>query len=287
MLSSNPAQNIPLSTGNANNRAIILAGGQGSRLKPYTVLFPKALVPLGEMPVLEVVIRQLKASGFTEITLAVGHLSELITAYFGDGSRWGVSITYVREAQALGTAGPLTTIADLPENFLVMNADIVCNLNFRKIFNAHCNARTPDGTPVLATIATNQRTSKIDFGVLEFDPETQRIFNFLEKPELKHSVSMGIYIFNRAILKHIPQNTFFGFDTLVKTMLATDEAVQAYPFQGYWLDIGRVDDYATAVEDFHTMRDQLLPPVVTVDDAALPLTPLTSPPVADLEISRS
>jgi len=252
----------PTSPESESKRAIILAGGQGTRLKPYTTLFPKALVPLDEMPVLELVIRQLKFHGFTEITLAVGHLCELIEAYFGDGRKWGVSITYAREDKPLGTAGPLKAMTDLPENFLVMNADIVSDINYRELFNFHCQAQQnqlakPSNN--LATIAVYRRTSKIDFGVLEFDSETHQIQNFIEKPMLEHSVSMGIYMFNRRVRDFIPEDTFFGFDSLMKTLIREGQGIRAFPFNGYWLDIGRVDDYETAVTDFQNMRNVLLP----------------------------
>ncbi|HEY9687543.1 MAG TPA: sugar phosphate nucleotidyltransferase [Coleofasciculaceae cyanobacterium] len=237
-----------------NNRAIILAGGQGTRLKPYTTLFPKALVPLEEMPVLELVIRQLKSHGFTELTLAVGHLSELIEAYFGDGRKWGVGITYVREDKPLGTAGPLKAMTDLPEDFLVMNADIVSDINYRELFEFHCREQAR-----LASIAVYRRTSKIDFGVLEFDGESHLINNFIEKPILEHSVSMGIYVFNRRVREFIPEDTFFGFDQLMRTLIQQEQPIRAFPFNGYWLDIGRVDDYETAVNDFQKLRPMLLP----------------------------
>lgn len=252
------SQSFSTESESRNNRAIILAGGQGTRLKPYTTLFPKALVPLDEMPVLELVIRQLKSHGFTEITMAVGHLCELIEAYFGDGCKWGVSITYAREDKPLGTAGPLKALADLPENVLVMNADIVSDINYRELFEFHCRSQA-DGAPNLATIAVYRRTSKIDFGVLEFDSDTHRIQNFIEKPMLEHSVSMGIYVFNRRVREFIPEETFFGFDALMKTLIREQQAIQAFPFNGYWLDIGRVDDYETAVTDFQNMRNVLLP----------------------------
>jgi NDP-sugar pyrophosphorylase family protein len=237
-----------------NTRAIILAGGQGTRLKPYTTLFPKALVPLEEMPVLELVIRQLKGHGFTELTLAVGHLSELIEAYFGDGRKWGVNITYAREEKPLGTAGPLKAMADLPEDFLVMNADIVSDINYRELFEFHCREQAR-----LASIAVYRRTSKIDFGVLEFDGESHLINNFIEKPILEHSVSMGIYVFNRRVLEFIPEDTFFGFDQLMRTLIQQEQPIRAFPVNGYWLDIGRVDDYETAVNDFQKLRPLLLP----------------------------
>ena len=262
----------------SGNRAVILAGGQGTRLKPYTTLFPKALVPLEEMPVLELVLRQLKAHGFNHVTLAVGHLSALIQAYFGDGSALGITIDYVHEKEPLGTAGPLKSISDLPENFLVMNADIVSDIAFRSLYNFHVNAGQADKR-CLATIAAYRRTSKIDFGVLELAQDSHRIEAFIEKPVLTHSVSMGIYIFNRKILNYIPEKTFFGFDQLVKTLIiegtkqSQQTLLQAYTFGGYWLDIGRVDDYENAVNDFQKMRNILLPqedfePPLLIDDEA-------------------
>jgi NDP-sugar pyrophosphorylase family protein len=274
----------------SGNRAVILAGGQGTRLKPYTTLFPKALAPLEDMPVLELVLRQLKAHGFTKITLAVGHLSGLIQAYFGNGDAFGVEITYAQERQPLGTAGPLKTLTDLPENFLVMNADIVSDIDFRALYNFHeaatCAPQTSASSnsqyPCLATIAAYQRTSKIDFGVLELAQDSHRIQQFIEKPVLTHSVSMGIYIFNRRICDFIPDNTFFGFDQLVKTLIAEGAnqpgrtLAQAYPFEGYWLDIGRVDDYENAVNDFRLMRNRLLPLDESVSKS-LPNKALTDP----------
>lgn len=255
--------------GKPDGRAIILAGGHGTRLRPYTTLFPKALVPLGEMPVLELVLRQLKSYGFTDITLAVGHLAHLIEAYFGDGRKWGVSITYAREDQPLGTAGPLRAIADLPENVLVMNADIVSDINYRELFEFHCRMQAePGGNP--ATIAVYRRTSRIDFGVLEFDESSHRIREFIEKPLLEHSVSMGIYVFNRRVRDFIPEGRFFGFDQLMRTLILEKQAICAYPFGGYWLDIGRVDDYETAVADFEKLRDRLLPSEAAGPEGSFP-----------------
>ncbi|MBY0450053.1 MAG: NTP transferase domain-containing protein [Cyanobacteria bacterium] len=234
-------------------QAVILAGGMGTRLRPYTTLLPKALVPLGEMPILEVVLRQLKYYGFTTITLAVGHLAELIEAYFGDGSKLGLHIQYVREDQPMGTAGPLRRIPNLPENFLVMNADIVSDINYREFFDSHVRQKH------LTTIAVYQRTSKIDFGIIEYDEETHQIQAFVEKPTLEHSVSMGVYMFNRRIQEFIPENQFYGFDHLMKHLIDVNEASHTFPFKGYWLDIGRVDDYETAVNDFQQMRSHLIP----------------------------
>ena len=145
-------------------RAIILAGGKGTRLKPYTVTIPKPLVPIGgEMPILEIIIRQLANAGFDHITLAVNHLANLIMAFFGDGSSWNVKIDYSLEESPLSTIGPLTLISDLPENFLVMNGDILCNLNYLDFYNYHVQSNND------VTVSTFKRESKIDFGVLEYN----------------------------------------------------------------------------------------------------------------------
>ncbi len=234
--------------------AIILAGGQGTRLKPYTLVFPKALVPLGDMPVLELVLRQLKAHGFNEIILSVGHLSHLIETFFGNGEKLGINITYAREDKPLSTAGPIRAIDNLPEDFLVMNADIVSDINFRDLYETH---KRLGG---LATIATYRRTSKIDFGIIEFDADN-RINGFTEKPILEHSVSMGVYMFNRNVRQFIPENQSFGFDELMRALVREKQPAHAYPFNGYWLDIGRVDDYEKAVNDFEIIKTDLLPDV--------------------------
>jgi NDP-sugar pyrophosphorylase family protein len=234
-------------------QALILAGGQGTRLRPYTTLIPKALVPLGDIPVLELVLRQLKYYGFNEITLSVGHLAALLQAYFGDGRKWGVEINYLLEEKALGTAGPIAMLEDLPEDFLVMNADIVSDINYGELFEYHKRQKS------VATVSVYQRVTQIEFGVLDIDPKTQRIGSFVEKPKLEHTVSIGVNVFNKRVKELIPENEFFGFDHLVKALLQENATVHAYPFSGYWLDIGRVDDYETAVNDFNSRRSVLLP----------------------------
>lgn len=234
-------------------KAIILAGGQGIRLKPYTVLLPKALVPLGDVPILEIVLQQLQTHGITDITLAVGHMARLIEAYFGDGRNFGVQITYSVEDQPLGTAGPLKQLAGLPDDFLVMNTDILCDINYQALFNYHRSRQAA------ATIAVYRRTVKMDFGTLELDPDTLQVQQFIEKPILEHSVCMGIYVFNRVVLEDIPPNQPFELDELIQTLIRRKHPVYAFPFNGYWQDIGRVADYETVVADFEAMRTRLLP----------------------------
>lgn len=238
--------------------AIILAGGKGTRLKPYTTVLPKALMPIGDLPILEVVITQLQAAGFRKIRLAVGHLAELIEAFFGDGKKWGLEIVYEREDHPLGTAGPLKKMADLPENFLVMNADILTDLPYTRFFETHRTSQTS------ATIAVCQRRTQMDYGVIDFDPENCQIIRFREKPTVDVHVSMGVYAFNRRILQWIPEDAFFNFDTLMQTLLDEGEPIQVYPYDGYWLDIGRGEDYETAVNEFDRMKDTLMPNVIPV-----------------------
>jgi NDP-mannose synthase len=240
-------------------QALILAGGQGTRLRPYTTLFPKALVPLGNMPVLELVLRQLAAAGITTITLAVGHLATLIRSYFGMGEAFGVTLTYLTENQPLGTAGPLRQIdpSTLPEHFFVLNADILCTLDYKALLAAQqlaCLQRK-----AIATVAVYQRQTPIDFGVLTLDPQSSQVLQFTEKPTLSHLVSMGVSVFHRRVLEYIPPDTFFGFDHLMHALLQAGEVVQGFAFEGYWLDMGQVHDYETAVQDFETRRQQLFP----------------------------
>ena len=232
-------------------RAIILAGGKGTRLRPYTTLIPKPLVPLGgEYSILEIIIMQLSKSGFTHITLAVNHLSQLIMAYFGDGERLGVKIDYSLEEGELSTIGPLTLIEDLPENFLVMNGDILCDLNYKSFFDAHVDA----GSRI--SVSAFRREVKIDFGVLRYD-DNGRLNEFQEKPEYDFDVSMGIYCINRSVIDLLPRGEKYGFDNLMIDGLAKDEPIDIRPFSGYWLDIGRPDDYEYADENFTELAAKL------------------------------
>jgi len=225
-------------------RAIILAGGKGTRLKPYTVTMPKPLVPVGDMPILEIIIRQLKNDGFEHITITVNHLAEIIQAFFGDGSKWDVKIDYTLEDKPLSTMGPLTLVPDLPENFLVMNGDVLTDLDFGAFFNFHVD----NGNNF--TIGSFKREEKIDYGVLIAN-ETNQLTNFEEKPHYNFLVSMGIYMVNRNVVDYIPKNEFFGFDHLMKLLINRKNYPSVYNFNGYWLDIGRPDDYEKAIEKYN------------------------------------
>jgi NDP-sugar pyrophosphorylase family protein len=232
-------------------RAIILAGGKGTRLRPYTTLIPKPLVPIGgKYSILEIIILQLRSAGFTHITLAVNHLSQLIMAYFGDGSRLGVRLDYSLEEGELSTIGPLTLIDDLPESFLVMNGDILCDLNYRSFFDTHVSR----GSQI--SVSAFRRHVKIDFGVLRYDG-SGRLEGFEEKPEYDLDVSMGIYCINRAVIEALPRGQKYGFDHLMIDSLAENRRVDIRPFDGYWLDIGRPDDYEYADTNFSDLATRL------------------------------
>lgn len=233
-------------------RAIILAGGKGVRLKPYTAVLPKPLVPIGdEMPILEIVIRQLKKYGFDHITITVNHLSHIIMAFFGNGERWGVSIDYSLEEIPLGTIGPLSLISDLPENFLLMNGDLFTDLDYSSLFHVHLENKNE------LTVAAYTRKQKIDFGVLESN-QNNNVTGFTEKPEYIFNVSMGIYILNKSVFNYIPKGKPYGFDNLMIDGIAKGLKIQTYPYSGYWLDIGRPDDYEQANKDFANMRSKIL-----------------------------
>lgn len=232
-------------------RAVILAGGKGTRLRPYTVVLPKPLMPIGEYPILEVVIRQLVSHGFNHITLAVNHQAELIKAFFGDGNKWNVKIDYSLEDLPLGTMGPLKLINDLPDNFLVMNGDILTDLNFSKFYEDHVTAKE------LFTISSFKRDQRIDYGVLDIDNNHQ-LQGFIEKPINKFEVSMGIYMISNEILNYIPYKSAYGFDNLMLAMLKDKKVINVNMFDGYWLDIGRPDDYMRAIEEFETMKTKFI-----------------------------
>lgn len=218
-------------------RAIILAGGKGTRLKPYTTLIPKPLVPIGgEYSILEIVIKQLIRHGFDHVTLAVNHLSKLIMAYFGDGKEFGIKIDYSIEKTELSTIGPLTLINDLPENFLIMNGDILSDINYGDFIKSHIKDKN------IISVSSFERKVNVDFGVLSYDSNNY-LRSFEEKPVLNYDVSMGIYCLNRSVLNNLKKNEPYGFDNLMLDSIKHNRPVKIYNFDGFWLDIGRPSDY--------------------------------------------
>jgi NDP-sugar pyrophosphorylase family protein len=233
--------------------AVILAGGRGTRLRPYTTTLPKPLVPIGdEFSILEVVLRQLSRRGFERATIAIGYLGALIRAYVGDGSQWGIAVDYVTEDEPLGTMGPVVlNLERFPEHFLVMNGDILTDLDFADLLRSHAAGSAP------LTVGTYRRDVKIDYGVLEVADD--RIVGFREKPVLNYSVSMGIYGLSRTTLERYEAGRPLGFDQLVLDLLARGEHPASYPFTGHWLDIGRPEDYDRANSDIDLIRPTFLP----------------------------
>lgn len=221
-------------------RAVVLAGGRGTRLRPYTTLLPKPLVPIGELPILEYVLKSLRRSGFRRVTLCVGHLAELIRAYFGNGEKWGVQLDYSVETKPLSTIGPLAFVEDLGEDFLVMNGDVLTDLDPVKLFATHRRSGAD------LTVAMHRREVHIDFGVMQFDPKSKRITKFTEKPSIPYSVSMGVYVLNRRCLDFVTPGEPLGFDELVQLLLRKKRRVLSYPYSGRWLDVGRPEDYELA-----------------------------------------
>ncbi len=233
-------------------KTVILAGGKGTRLAPYTTIFPKPLVPIGERPVLEIIIRQLVRQGFNNILLSVGHLGELIEAYFQNGHRNipGLKLEYFRESQPLGTAGSLAMIPGLDETFLAMNGDVLTTLDYRKLVRFHRQSQAS------LTIAMNSKDVKVDLGVLETN-DLGELTSYREKPLLSFDVSMGIYVYEPHVLNYIQKNLHLDFPDLVTTLLEHGEKVTGFRCQDYWLDIGRREDYELAQQEFFSRASEL------------------------------
>ena len=243
--SGSPRANAPVGDDSLNStRAVVLAGGRGTRLAPYTSVLPKPLMPIGERAILEIVVEQLEAHGIKDITFCVGYLSHLIRTVFDNRANGHVNISYAQEEGLLGTAGPLRLVDGLEQSFIVMNGDVLTTLDYRDLVRHHREA----GNAI--TIATRERTIKIDYGVLgvENTPTPARIIRFEEKPEVRSIVSMGVYVFEPWVLEYVPPGEHYDFPELVQSLLIHGERVGAYPFDGPWFDIGREGDYVRAVD---------------------------------------
>lgn len=236
-------------------RAVILAGGLGTRLRPYTTVLPKPLMPIGDRPILDIVVRQLVRAGFERITIATGYLAELIEAFFGDGTRYGVQIDYFRENEPLGTVGALSLIDGLDDDFLVMNGDILTDMDYSSLIGYH---RRGGQT---ATIAAHHRDVQVTLGVMRFHSESDPtlVTGYLEKPVLSYVVSMGVYCFSPRVRDHIPTGERFDFPELVLRLIAAGETVRAWHSDDEWFDIGRQEDYEQAQDSFGQLRRRFLP----------------------------
>lgn len=233
-------------------KAVILAGGKGSRLAPYTKVLPKPLMPIGEdMPILEILLRQLKRFGVEDVTLAVGHSVGLLGAFFQDGQRLGLNISYSIEDQPLGTAGPLSLLNGLDDSFLVMNGDVLTSLRFANLIDCHRRSGA------ISTIASYVKKVRIDLGVIRTSTESE-VIGYIEKPTYDFLVSMGIYVFEPRVLTYIGYREHLDFPDLVLRLLDAGEKVVSYPFDGYWMDLGRLEDYEQAVKDFEGLKPLLL-----------------------------
>jgi NDP-sugar pyrophosphorylase family protein len=231
-------------------RAVILAGGRGTRLKPFTITFPKPLMPVGDMPILEILLRQIHKFGITDVTLTLGYQAELIRAYFSQ-KREGLEelrIRYVEESEPTGTAGSLSMVPGLDRTFLVLNGDILTNLDIKKLVEYHREKGA------VLTIAAARKHVKIDLGVLK-EAEDGWIEDYIEKPEMDYLVSMGIYVYEPSVLEYIPRGQYLDFPHLVLNLLGDGRRVATFHFDGLWLDIGRPEDYARAQEHFSANRD--------------------------------
>ena len=236
-------------------RAVILAGGEGARLRPYTAILPKPLMPIGDRPVLDIVIQQLRAAGFERVTIATGYLAELIEAFFRDGQAHGVAIDYFREHEPLGTVGALAQMEGLDEPFLVMNGDVLTDLDYTVMLDHH----VASGATV--TVASTHRHVNISLGVMLFDDQQapERVTGYVEKPTHSYEVSMGVYCFHPRALEYIEAGVRLDFPDLILRLLDAGERVEAWRPEAYWLDLGRLDDYELAITEFDEMRGRLLP----------------------------
>jgi NDP-mannose synthase len=236
-----PRRNGEKSNGSLSDmKAVILAGGRGTGLAPYTSVLPKPLMPIGERSILEIVVEQLEHAGVVNIDFCVGYLSHLIQAVFESRQNGHVNITYVREPDALGTAAPLRLVEDLDRTFLVMNGDVLTTLDYQDLVSYHREQGN------LLTIAARERSITVDYGILHIDV-AQRVRDFEEKPQIVTPVSMGIYVMEPEVLEHIPEGRHFDFPDLVAALLAAGLPIGAYRHDGLWFDIGRQEDYERAV----------------------------------------
>jgi len=237
-------------------RAVVLAGGKGTRLRPYTTVLPKPLMPVGDRPILDIVVRQLKAHKFDRITIATGYLAELIEVFFRDGESYGIPIDYFREEEPLGTVGALSMIEGLDMgDFLVMNGDVLTDMDYAKLLEDHI------ASGAAATIATKTRDVQISLGVLVFGNADDRsqLTGYMEKPKVRYEASMGVYCFSPRALDFIEKGQQLDFPDLITKLVEAGETVRAWRSDDYWLDIGRHDDYEAALNEFEEVRARLLP----------------------------
>jgi len=226
---------------------VLLAGGKGTRLRPLTAVFPKPLVPLGNKPIIEILLHRLAASGFKNVTLCNGYLGELLMAVCGDGSKFGLSVSYVQEETPLGTAGPLSLVNDCSDPVLVMNGDLLTTMDFTKMLESHENRNAA------VTIALFKRDVPIDFGVIDSDDDGT-FQTYREKPVFHFEVSMGVYILSQTAIQQVKKDEYLDMPDLILNVQRQGGLVNCYREDCFWLDIGRMDDYAKA-QDVYTSNE--------------------------------
>ncbi|MDP4091941.1 MAG: sugar phosphate nucleotidyltransferase [Bacillota bacterium] len=232
-------------------QAIILAGGKGVRLKPFTTCIPKPLLPIDDTPILEIILKQLKNFGFTNFVLSLNYLADLLIAFFNTGEKYGIDIEYSIEESALGTAGPISIIDNLEDTFLVMNGDLLTSIDYNDLYNFHLKNEND------VTISVFNKEVKIDLGVIQ--SENEKFLNYIEKPIYNFDVSMGIYVFNKNVVEFIPKNLKMDIPDLITLLSQNGKKIGCYRGDYDWLDIGRFDDYDKATSIFREKRGVFLP----------------------------
>jgi NDP-sugar pyrophosphorylase family protein len=231
--------------------AVVLAGGLGMRLRPYTMNIPKPLLPLGDQATMEIVLQQLAGQGFERVVITLGHMPQLVEALLGDGRRFGLHIEYIVESEPLGTAGSLNLVEDLDETFLVMNGDLLTTIDYGKVLASQ------EASDHSATVVLARREVPIDYGVVYVD-EQGNLARYEEKPVLHHYVSTGIYALDRFTVSRVPKGRF-DMPDLITDLVAAHERVRCHITDEYWQDIGRFDDFQRASADFVQDPERFLP----------------------------
>lgn len=220
-------------------KVVIQCGGKGTRLRPYTMVLPKPLMPVNSQPVLELLLKWLRRNGVRDVYITTGYLGQLIRNFCGDGKQWSMNIRYTSESEPLGTIGPLAILRnEIESTFMVINGDVLTDLSIGAFLACHHSSGG------LLTIATAVRETHLDFGVIE--TSEGRVRTFREKPSLTNIMSMGIYCMEPEVLEYVPDGVPFGFDDLMYCLLTQDKHVHTYRHDGLWLDIGRIDDFQSA-----------------------------------------
>lgn len=227
-----------------HNTVVFMAGGLGKRLYPITETIPKALVPIGSRPILEIILERVIAQGFQKFIFTVNHLGDMIEDYFGDGSRWNVSITYIREEQRLGTAGGLSLIDDLPKDpMLILNCDVLTTTDFQDMIQFH------EKTNSILSMGVQEHYHQIPYGVVQMDGT--KLIKIVEKPETSHHVNAGMYVISPDVISHIPKNEFFDMTSLVEDLIEKNQSIHCYPAKKFWIDIGNPKDLESARSEYH------------------------------------